>query len=202
MSEALTVKLPDFEGPLDLLVHLIEKDKVDIYDIPIVSITQQYISYINEMQVYDLDMASEFLLIAAMLLQIKSRMLLPKDDAEEDEENDPRDMLVEMLVLYQKFKKRAGLLRECLRNPAFFAVRAPMKLDTGTRKIKSYTMADLLRTPDQDDSCSRRAPGCYSAAGVPCPGQNGRSSPPSEKKESKKQKLAFTDFIHARHQSE
>ena len=80
MSEALTVKLPDFEGPLDLLVHLIEKDKVDIYDIPIVSITQQYISYINEMQVYDLDMASEFLLIAAMLLQIKSRMLLPKDD--------------------------------------------------------------------------------------------------------------------------
>ena len=111
MSEALTVKLPDFEGPLDLLVHLIEKDKVDI---PIVSITQQYISYINEMQVYDLDMASEFLLIAAMLLQIKSRMLLPKDDAEEDEENDPRDMLVEMLVLYQKFKKRAGLLRECL----------------------------------------------------------------------------------------
>lgn len=78
MSEALTVKLPDFEGPLDLLVHLIEKDKVDIYDIPIVSITQQYISYINEMQVYDLDMASEFLLIAAMLLQIKSRMLLPR----------------------------------------------------------------------------------------------------------------------------
>ena len=119
MSEALTVKLPDFEGPLDLLVHLIEKDKVDIYDIPIVSITQQYISYINEMQVYDLDMASEFLLIAAMLLQIKSRMLLPKDDAEEDEENDPRDMLVEMLVLYQKFKKRAGLLRERLTDPAF-----------------------------------------------------------------------------------
>ena len=146
MSEALTVKLPDFEGPLDLLVHLIEKDKVDIYDIPIVSITQQYISYINEMQVYDLDMASEFLLIAAMLLQIKSRMLLPKDDAEEDEENDPRDMLVEMLVLYQKFKKRAGLLRECLTESRLFAVRAPMKLDTGTRKIKSYTMADLLRT--------------------------------------------------------
>ena len=106
MSEALTVKLPDFEGPLDLLVHLIEKDKVDIYDIPIVSITQQYISYINEMQVYDLDMASEFLLIAAMLLQIKSRMLLPKDDAEEDEENDPRDMLVEMLIsIYQSSQR-------------------------------------------------------------------------------------------------
>ena len=96
------------------------KDKVDIYDIPIVSITQQYISYINEMQVYDLDMASEFLLIAAMLLQIKSRMLLPKDDAEEDEENDPRDMLVEMLVLYQSSRKGLDSLQgNALRNPAF-----------------------------------------------------------------------------------
>ena len=199
MSEALTVKLPDFEGPLDLLVHLIEKDKVDIYDIPIVSITQQYISYINEMQVYDLDMASEFLLIAAMLLQIKSRMLLPKDDAEEDEENDPRDMLVEMLVLYQKFKKRAGLLRECLTESRLFAVRAPMKLDTGTRKIKSYTMADLLRTLIRM---------------IPAPDERPAVIPRQEfhvqdkmeevlhllrKKKSKKQKLAFTDFIHARH---
>ena len=84
---AYTVKLADFQGPLDLLVHLIEKDKIDIYDIPIVSITEQYIAYLNTLQEYDLDVASEFLLMAAMLLQIKSRMLLPKEkDVEEEEE--------------------------------------------------------------------------------------------------------------------
>ncbi len=71
------VKLADFEGPLDLLIHLIEKDKIDIYDIPIVSVTEQYVAYLNAMQEYNLDVASEFLLMAAMLLQIKSRMLLP-----------------------------------------------------------------------------------------------------------------------------
>ena len=93
-----TLKLPEFEGPLDLLVHLIEKDKVDIYDIPIESITEQYIAYLDSMQEYDLDGASEFLLMAAMLLQIKSRMLLPKDEDDEGEEGDPRQMLVEMLL--------------------------------------------------------------------------------------------------------
>ena len=80
------VKLADFEGPLDLLIHLIEKDKIDIYDIPIVSVTEQYVAYLNAMQEYNLDVASEFLLMAAMLLQIKSRMLLPKPPAEEGEE--------------------------------------------------------------------------------------------------------------------
>ena len=90
------VKLADFEGPLDLLIHLIEKDKIDIYDIPIVSVTEQYVAYLNAMQEYNLDVASEFLLMAAMLLQIKSRMLLPKPPAEEgEEEADPRQMLVD-----------------------------------------------------------------------------------------------------------
>ena len=101
------VKLADFEGPLDLLIHLIEKDKIDIYDIPIVSVTEQYIAYINAMQEYSLEVASEFLLMAAMLLQIKSRMLLPKDPEEEgEEEADPRQMLVSMLVEYRKTKSR------------------------------------------------------------------------------------------------
>ncbi|WP_278675867.1 segregation/condensation protein A, partial [Acidaminococcus fermentans] len=85
------VKLADFEGPLDLLIHLIEKDKIDIYDIPIVSVTEQYIAYLDTMQEYSLDVASEFLLMAAMLLQIKSRMLLPREPEEEgEEEADPR----------------------------------------------------------------------------------------------------------------
>ena len=97
------VKVADFQGPLDLLIHLIEKDKIDIYDIPIVSVTEQYIAYINAMQEYNLDVASEFLLMAAILLQIKSRMLLPRDPEEEgEEEPDPRQMLVDMLVEYRK----------------------------------------------------------------------------------------------------
>lgn len=199
MSETLTVKLPDFEGPLDLLVHLIEKDKVDIYDIPIVSITQQYIAYINEMQVYDLDMASEFLLIAAMLLQIKSRMLLPKDDAEEEEENDPRNMLVEMLVLYQKFKKRAGLLRECLMESRLFAVREPMKLDTGTRKIKSYTMADLLRTLINMIPAPDERPAVIPRQEFHVQDKMEEVLQLLRKRQNNNQKLTFTDFIHSRH---
>ena len=97
------IKIQDFEGPLDLLMHLIEKDKVDIYDIPIVDITEQYIAYLNAMTEFDMDVASDFLVMAATLLQIKSRMLLPKppvDSAEEQE--DPRQMLVDMLVEYRK----------------------------------------------------------------------------------------------------
>ena len=75
----LSIKVSDFEGPLDLLVHLIEKDKIDIYDIPIVSITEQYISYLKAMSEFDMEVASEFLVMAATLLQIKCRMLLPKE---------------------------------------------------------------------------------------------------------------------------
>lgn len=76
--QQLSVKVSSFEGPLDLLIHLIEKDKIDIYDIPIVSITEQYISYLKQLSEFDMELASEFLVMAATLLQIKSRMLLPK----------------------------------------------------------------------------------------------------------------------------
>ena len=141
-----TIKLSDFQGPLDLLIHLIEKDKIDIYDIPIVSITDQYIAYIDAMQEYDLDAASEFLLMAALLLQIKSRMLLPKEKAAAEEEADPRQMLVEMLVEYRKFKKRAQLLRECLARASLSRARSPMPVLPGIRKLKQYSLEDLLRS--------------------------------------------------------
>ena len=93
----LTVKLQVFEGPLDLLLHLLEKNKVNIYDIPIVEITSQYMDYINEMQRQDLNVVSEFLVMAATLLDIKSRMLLPKEETEQEEE-DPRAELVQKLL--------------------------------------------------------------------------------------------------------
>lgn len=113
----LRYKLDVFEGPLDLLLHLIDKNEVDIYNIPISEITDQYMAYVQSMQVLDLDMTSEFLLMAAMLLSIKSKMLLPKPpkidlELEEEEGEDPREELVRKLIEYRKYKEIAGILRE------------------------------------------------------------------------------------------
>ena len=94
---AIPVHLQVFDGPLDLLLHLIDKNKVDIYDIPIAMITDQYMEYIDEMKRQDMNVMSEFLVMAATLLSIKSRMLLPKEVNEEGEEEDPRKELVEQL---------------------------------------------------------------------------------------------------------
>ena len=101
---SIVVKLEVFEGPLDLLLHLIDKNKVNIYDIPIVIITEQYLAYVKEMEKQDLDIASEFLVMAATLLDIKSKMLLPHVVNEEGEIVDPRQELVEQLLEYKKFK--------------------------------------------------------------------------------------------------
>ena len=110
---ALEVKLEVFEGPLDLLLHLIDKNKVNIYDIPIVLITDQYIEYIDNMEKSDLNLVSEFLVMAAMLLDIKSKMLLPKDpDVAEDDNSDPRQDLVEKLLEYKMYKYMAFELKD------------------------------------------------------------------------------------------
>ena len=110
---AIPVKLEVFEGPLDLLLHLIEKNKVDIYDIPIVLITDQYLDYVAQMQKRSMDVMSEFLVMAATLLRIKSRMLLPKDESEEDEEEeDPRQELVERLLEYKMYKYASFELKD------------------------------------------------------------------------------------------
>jgi segregation and condensation protein A len=108
------VKLGDFEGPLDLLVHLIKKNEINIYDIPIVLITDQYIAYLDLMQELDLDVAGDFLVMAATLIHIKSHMLVPRLEAEveESDEEDPRDALVRRLLEHQKFKAAAELLHE------------------------------------------------------------------------------------------
>ncbi len=108
----LEVKLEAFEGPLDLLLHLIEKNKVDIYDIPIVEITEQYLDYVSKMPKDDLDLASEFLVMAATLIDIKSKMLLPKEIDENGEEIDPRVELVEKLIEYKMYKYASVELRD------------------------------------------------------------------------------------------
>ena len=109
---ALEVKLQVFEGPLDLLMHLIDKNQIDIYDIPIVTITEQYMAYINAMQREDMDVTSEFLVMAATLIDIKCKMLLPKEVNEEGEEEDPRAELVEKLLEYKMYKYMAYELRD------------------------------------------------------------------------------------------
>jgi segregation and condensation protein A len=113
---AISVKLQAFEGPLDLLLHLIEKAEVDIYDIPIADITDQYLQYINMMEVHDLEVSSEFLLMAATLLEIKSKMLLPKPKKEESpgESIDPREELVQKLLEYKKYKEVSLELKDKL----------------------------------------------------------------------------------------
>ncbi len=109
---SLSVKLEVFEGPLDLLLHLIEKNKVDIYDIPIVEITNQYLDYIKALKSQDMNVMSEFLVMAATLVDIKCRMLLPKEVNEEGEEEDPRAELVEKLLQYKMYKYMAFELRD------------------------------------------------------------------------------------------
>ncbi|MFI3170927.1 MAG: segregation/condensation protein A [Eubacteriales bacterium] len=108
----IPVKLEVFEGPLDLLLHLIDKNKIDIYDIPIVIITNQYMEYIKAMEKRDLNIMSEFLLMAATLLDIKCRMLLPKEIDENGEEEDPREELVEQLLQYKMYKYMSFELRD------------------------------------------------------------------------------------------
>jgi len=109
---AIPVKLEVFEGPLDLLLHLIEKNKIDIYDIPIVVITEQYLDYIKQMETEDMNVMSEFLVMAATLIDIKCRMLLPKEVNEEGEEEDPRAELVQKLLEYKMCKYMSLELRD------------------------------------------------------------------------------------------
>jgi len=128
---AISVKLQAFEGPLDLLLHLIEKNKVDIYDIPISLITEQYLEYIKAMTEKDMDVASEFLVMAATLLDIKCRMLLPKEINEDGEEEDPRAELVEKLIEYKLYKYMSFELKD-------------RQIDAGKNLYKSPTLPDEI----------------------------------------------------------
>lgn len=109
---SISVKLEAFDGPLDLLLHLIEKNKIDIFDIPIVEITRQYMEIISAMETKDMDIMSDFLLMAATLLRIKSKMLLPAEINEEGEEEDPRAELVARLLEYKTYKYASYELKD------------------------------------------------------------------------------------------
>ena len=130
----LTVKLEAFEGPLDLLLHLLDKNKVSIYDIPIVEITAQYLDYIGQLRRQDLNVMSEFLVMAATLIAIKSKMLLPKEVKEDGEEEDPRAELVQQLLEYKMYKCMAGELKDRQMD----AGRALFKAPTVPAEVLAY----------------------------------------------------------------
>ena len=143
------VTLGVFEGPLDLLLHLIRSNEIDIYDIPIAEVTEQYLSYLSLMESLDLEVAGEWLVMAATLLEIKSRMLLPDDPKEELEEEavDPREELVERLIEYEKFKGAAEVFREREAEQAKVFGRGAVELDYDLRPefdLSNITAVDLL----------------------------------------------------------
>jgi len=127
---AYRVKLTNFEGPLDLLLFLIKKSEVDIYDIPIANITRQYLEYVAILQMLDLEVAGDFILLAATLIRIKAQMLLPKSpESEEVEEEDPRQELVRRLLEYQRYKEVAEHLSVFEANERYFYARGHLDLN-------------------------------------------------------------------------
>jgi segregation and condensation protein A len=141
------VQLDIFEGPLDLLLHLIKKNEVSITDIPIATITEQYLATLELMQTLNLDVAGEFLVMAATLVHIKSRMLLPADEEEADEEDgeDPRSELVRRLLEYQRYKDAAAELeqREVLTRDVFVRAAPPTE-EAGLREFREISVFELL----------------------------------------------------------
>jgi segregation and condensation protein A len=147
MTEELKITLPLYEGPLDLLLDMIRKQKLDIYDIPIATVTKQYLEYLHLIQDMDVDVASEFLVIAAQLIYIKSRMLLPPDpDAVDEDAEDPRAELVRRLLEYEKFKNAAQMLyqREMVENASWNNAGAIPFADDEEESQVTVGLFDLL----------------------------------------------------------
>lgn len=140
----IPVKLQVFEGPLDLLLHLIDKNKIDIYDIPIVEITSQYMDYIKAMEREDLNVMSEFLVMAATLLDIKCRMLLPRETGEEGDEEDPRQELVQQLLEYKMYKYMAYELKDRQVEGARMICKAPTIPDEVMDYVEPVDLDQLL----------------------------------------------------------
>ncbi len=146
-GEELKLVLGEFAGPLDLLLYLIRQEQVDIYDIPIARITDAYLSYLRAMQGMDITVASDFLVMAATLIEIKSRMLLPRDPtlaADESAEDDPRRELVERLLEHQKYKAAAQMLWSRATVEQAVYTRAPLETDKNNPEVSAGAF-DLLR---------------------------------------------------------
>lgn len=141
-----TFRLEGFEGPLDLLLHLIQKNELDIFNIPIALVTEQYLEYLQLIKVLNLDVAGEYLLMASTLLYIKSKMLLPKSLEGEEEEEDPRAELVRRLLEYQRYKQAAGELekRPMLDRDVFIRLMAPELEEVPEEESIEVNLFELL----------------------------------------------------------
>jgi len=145
------IKISDlnFEGPFDLLLHLIKKNEMDIYDIKIYHITNEYLNYLNQMKEIDLEITSEFIVMASTLLEIKSKMLLPKTNEKNEEEGDPRVLLVEKLLEYKRFKAVAAFFKDRMGDTGFLFSKKPEIIDDKPQNsdnediFKNITMLDL-----------------------------------------------------------
>lgn len=148
---AINIKISNFEGPFDLLLHLIKVNQLDIYEISIFEITSQYIEYINSMKEMDLDITSEFILMAATLLEIKSRELLPKNNENETEDEDPKAKLIQKLIEYKKFKEISSYLRKKEEEFGPIFVKKPEIIDDSFQKdidkelFSGKTLMDLYQ---------------------------------------------------------
>lgn len=147
------VQLKNFEGPLDLLLFFIKRDELDIYDIPISYITKQFLEYLNLMEELDLDVASEFILMASMLMSIKAKMMLPQEDSDEElDEHDPRYELVQQLLEYKRYKEMAGKMENIAEEAQKRRFRGYHEVDQVNKQsqqasgeaLQDVTMFDLM----------------------------------------------------------
>lgn len=137
-----SIKLDNFEGPIDLLIHLIDKNKMDIYDVKLTDITDQYIEYINEMEKMNLEVTSEFLVIASTLVYLKSKELLPKEN--EDEAELTEEELLNRIIEYKKYKEISKVLKEYFNNSAIRFYNIPQTIELPKQKIEKNYSAELL----------------------------------------------------------
>ena len=142
------VELPTFRGPLDLLLFLVKQNEVDLYDIPMAIITEQFLAYLNLLQVIDVEAAGEFLVMAATLMEIKSKLLLPRGEEEAAIEEDPRLELVKQLIEYKKYKEAAALLEEQAERQLTRLPRTPMEMpaapDLAQQPLRKVELWDLV----------------------------------------------------------
>ena len=136
----------DFEGPLDLLLHLVKTSEMDIYDISVEKITEQYLEFIRRMEEMNLTVASEYLVMAAELIELKSRLLLPnsKNDEDDEYEEDPRENLINRLVEYKKYKEITKTLRECLENNSKKVFKNPEVIELPKQKLEATYTKEMI----------------------------------------------------------
>ena len=139
------INIQEFQGPLDLLLHLISKNEIDIFDIPIYKITEQYIEYINQFKEYNIELSSEFIVMAAQLIQIKSKSLLPIDEDEEGEEIDPREELAQKLYEYRIFKEISDYLKEKEQVYLKIFYKDPEYIVNETQQISKISLNQLTK---------------------------------------------------------